>query len=309
MARPLTPSEILATFERWGVPHHQVDGWRTRSNSTGWSPSGISGCMHHHTAGDGPDADQLADLVKGNAKLRGPKANFGVRQTGRIDIIAAGAANHAGGGDPRVLRAVRLENYGKFPPKTHKHHKEPGSIGGNGKFYGWETYCGGPSRPRMNDKQYRVLVLSTAAIISALDAVDGPATRWTGKSCIAHKEWSDHKPVDPRLDMSVDRADITWCLDNGPTAARHWFETGQRSSSVNTASATTTTKEPIMHTLVQLKDTDPVWISDLITRRWVQSANELTVVQKSLKKAGIDTSVAVVSTLAPYGVPVGPQPQ
>jgi hypothetical protein len=164
-------------------------------------------------------------------------------------------------------------------------------------------------------------VLSTAAIVSALDVVDGPSTRWTGKSVIAHKEWSTNKPLDPRLDMRVDRADVTWCLEHGPEAAHRWFETGHRQggpaptplAGLGTATATiappTTMKEPIMHTLVQLKDTDPVWISDLITRRWVQSTNELAVVQKSLKKAGVDTSVAVVPTLAPYGVPVGPQPQ
>ena len=28
--------------------------------------------------------------------------------------------------------------------------------------------------------------------------------------------------------MSVDRADIQWCLDHGPAAARHWYETGER---------------------------------------------------------------------------------
>ena len=60
---------------------------------------------------------------------------------------------------------------------------------------------------------------------------------------------------------------------------------------------------------VQLKNTDPVWISDLISRRWVQSTRELTAVQKSLKKAGVPTTVTVVTTLAPYGVPVGPLPE
>jgi hypothetical protein len=262
--------------------------------------------MHHHTAGDGSDEAQLADLVKGGPSLAGPKANFGVPQTGRIDIISVGAANHAGGGDPHVLRAVQLENYDKFPPKTHEHHHSDGSVGGNGKFYGWETYCGGAARPHMNEKQYRVLVLSTAAIISALDAIDGPATRWTGKSCIAHKEWSTNKPVDPRLDMSVDRADITWCLEHGPEAAHRWFETGQRPG---TPTLTTTAKEAIMHTLVRQEHTAPVWISDLITRRWVQSATELTEVQKSLQKAGVAPAVTVVPTLAPYGVPVGRLPE
>jgi hypothetical protein len=277
--------------------------------------------MHHHTGDDASDAADRAVLVHGRPGLRGPLANFGVTDGGRIDIVSAGAANHAGKGDPRVLEAVRLESYGRFPPATHKHQGSPGAVGGNGKFYGWETYYGAGDDPTINEKQYRALVLSTAAIISALDAIDGPATRWTGRSCIGHKEWTDHK-VDPRkIDMSVDRADIQWCLDHGPTAAKRWFDTGQRTPGIAGFATTATTagtagiappttaKEAIMHTLVQLEHTDPVWISDLITRRWVQSAKELAAVQKSLKKAGVETDVSVVSTLAPYGVPVGPLPQ
>ena len=315
MARPLTPHEILATFRRWGVPHVEVDGWKARSNSTGWSPAGVSGCMHHHTAGDASDAAERAVLVHGRPGLRGPLANFGVTDGGRIDIISAGAANHAGQGDPRVLDAVRSESYDRFPPATHKHQGSPGAVGGNGKFYGWETYYGAGDDPTVNEKQYRALVLSTAAIITALDAVDGPGTRWTGRSCIGHKEWTDHK-IDPRkIDMSVDRADIQWCLEHGPTAARRWYDTGRRSTSgiagparTPGGAATHTAKEAIMHTLVRLENTDPVWLSDLITRRWVQSTTELTAVQKTLQKAGVDVSVTVVPTLAPYGVPVGPQP-
>jgi hypothetical protein len=228
MARPLKPQEILKTFERWGVPHDQVPGWKTRSNTNGWSPTGVSGCMHHHTGDDASDGADRAVLVKGRPGLRGPLANFGVTDRGRVEIISAGAANHAGMGDPRVLKAVRHESYDRFPPATHMHQGSPGAVGGNGKFYGWEAYYGAGDDPTINALQYRALILSTAAVISALDSVDGPAVRWTGRSCIGHKEWTDHK-IDPRkIDMSVDRADIQWCLDHGPAAARHWYETGER---------------------------------------------------------------------------------
>ena len=304
MARPLKPREILAAFDQWGVPHDQSNGWKTRSNRSGWSRRGVSGCMHHHTGGDSSDAAERAFIIRGDPpKKPGPLANFGVTDDGRIDIIAAGAANHAGNGDPRVLRAVQQESFDRFPPRTRMQHKTPGAIGGNGKFYGWETYYGDGSDPTINDKQYRVLILSTAAIISALDAIDGPETRWTGKSVIGHKEWSTNKHDPAGVDMSVDRADVDWCLTHGPEASHRWFVTGQRPNTPTTA------KEAIMHTLVQLKNTDPVWISDLISRRWVQSAKELTAVQKSLKKAGVPTTVTVVTTLAPFGVPVGPLPE
>ena len=303
MARPLKPREILAAFDRWGVPHDGARGWKTRSNRSGWSQRGVSGCMHHHTAGDASDAAERAFIIRGDPpKKPGPLANFGVTDDGRIDIIAAGAANHAGNGDPRVLRAVQRESYDRFPPPTRMQHKTPGAIGGNGKFYGWETYYGVGTDLTINAKQYRVLILSTAAIVSALDAIDGPEVRWTGKSVIGHKEWSTNKDDPAGVDMSVDRADVTWCLTSGPEAAHRWFETGQRPNTPTTA------KEAIMHTLVQLKNTDPVWISDLISRRWVQTQKELTAVQKSLKKAGVPTTVTVVNTLAPYGVPVGPLP-
>ena len=125
MARPLKPQEILKTFERWGVPHDQVPGWKTRSNTNGWSPTGVSGCMHHHTGDDASDGADRAVLVKGRPGLRGPLANFGVTDRGRVEIISAGAANHAGMGDPRVLKAVRHESYDRFPPATHMHQGSP----------------------------------------------------------------------------------------------------------------------------------------------------------------------------------------
>lgn len=228
MARPLTPQEILRTFERWGVPFDTVSGWKTRSNSTGWSPSGVSGCMHHHTGNDASDRANRALVTHGHAALNGPLCNFGVTDTGRIDIVSAGAANHAGNGDPKVLQAVRAESYDRFPPRTRKGHRDPGAVGGNGKFYGWETYFGAGSDPKINTLQYRVLVLSTAAVIAALDTVDGPKVHWTGKSVIGHKEWQKGKPDPAGVDMSLDRDDVQWCLKQGPAAAGHWFATGKR---------------------------------------------------------------------------------
>ena len=141
-------------------------------------------------------------ITRGRPDLRGPLANFGVTHDGHIDIIAAGAANHAGKGDPRVLRAVARESYDKFPPPTRMNKLSKGAIGANGKLYGWETYpAGGPGLEHMTDKQYRVLVLSTAAIISVLDRLDGPDVRWTGRSVIAHKEWTDHHRPGTRVSI------------------------------------------------------------------------------------------------------------
>lgn len=70
----------------------------------------------------------------------------------------------------------------------------------------------------------------------------------------------------------------------------------------------TTTQEKVMHTLVKLPDQDAVWLSDLITRRWVQTPRELDVVKANLKARGVPATVTVVASLGPYGVPVGKVP-
>ena len=82
-----------------------------------------------------------------------------------------------------------------------------------------------------------------------------------------------------------------------------------------TAPATTPTpkppaarKVPIMHTLVQVKGQDAVWLSDLVHRRWVQTPAELLKVQNLLKARGVDATVREVSSLTTYGVAVGKVP-
>jgi hypothetical protein len=63
-----------------------------------------------------------------------------------------------------------------------------------------------------------------------------------------------------------------------------------------------------MLSLVRQENTAPVWLSDLLTRRWVQTEAELAVVRANLKARGLPTNVTVVSSLAAYGVPVGKVP-
>lgn len=224
----LTASEIRAAFKRWKVPHYEVSGWETRNNGRYFSS--VSGLMYHHTAGSGSDLQERAIIRDGHAKLPGPLANFGVRDDGKIDIIARGCANHAGGGDPDVLRAVQLESYGDYPPKTDKHHGEAGSVGGNSYFMGWESYYGGTGDPNVNALQHRVTILSMAAITEALAKKSG--IKWTGKSTIGHKEWSDWKPDPAGVDMKDARAEIDWCLANGPDAAYAWYKTGKKENTV-----------------------------------------------------------------------------
>lgn len=233
MARPLKPAEIRAAFKKWGVPHNLVPGWETRDNGSNWSDrKSVTGCMWHHTAGDASDAAELRVIRDGRVGLSGPLANFGVTDTGRIDVVAAGSANHAGKGDPDTLRLVQNESYtGNITPNQNAN--SGGAVGGNSRFYGWETYYGIRNDPTVNAIQYRVLVLATAAIIDALDEVD-TANRWTAKSVIGHKEWTTNK-IDPSgISMSAGRADVQWCLDHGPVAALAWYRTGTKPATAPT---------------------------------------------------------------------------
>ena len=101
-----------------------------------------------------------------------------------------------------------------FRRATHEDTTRKGAIGANGKLYGWETYygAGGPTINRQAVPRARPVHRGDHQRARPLD---GPDVRWTGKSVIAHKEWTTNRP-DPRLDMSVDRADVDWCLTTGP---------------------------------------------------------------------------------------------
>ena len=59
---------------------------------------------------------------------------------------------------------------------------------------------------------------------------------------------------------------------------------------------------------VRLDGTPHVYLSDGITRRWVQDAADLATTQELLRAAGLSTTVRVVQDLRPYGAVVGPTP-
>ena len=189
MTRSLTPDEILAALRRFNITFHEQPGWRTRTNGSGWGD--VVGFMWHHTGDDAPDNVDLRIVRDGRAGLSGPLSQFGLRDDGTVDLIAAGAANHAGGGDPLVLAAVSKESYTAYPPKPRYAHGQAGSISGNGRFYGVETYYLGTPDPRAA----KTMPVLAAAIIDALDRVDVVNT-WTARSAIGHKEWQRGK-VDP----------------------------------------------------------------------------------------------------------------
>lgn len=246
MARRLTPAEIREAFRVFGVPHVEVAGWETRSNRSGWGDPRVTGVMYHHTGDDASDLRSRAVVRDGHSTLAGPLCNFGVTDTGKIEIIAAGAANHAGNGDPQTLALVQKEQTPlDREVKPDQSGSSAGSVAGNPRFYGWESYYGGGSDLQPNALQHRVTLLSQAAIIWALDRIDGGTVKWTGRAMIGHREWTTNK-VDPRdVKLHVARQDISWLLTTDATHRAHWLKTGSRTL------PTTPTEPPVTEPTMQ----------------------------------------------------------
>lgn len=203
MSTPMTPDQIRAALKKFDVPFRELSGWETwnRNAVNAWGP--VYGFGVHHTGDDAPDRADRRIVHDGRSDLPGPLAQFGCNDDGVIDLIGCGRANHFGGGDPNVLRAVIHESYDAYPPATHQHQGSAGAVDGNTHFYGVETYYSGKAAP--TDVAYQSLVRLAAAVCDFHG--------WTAKSVIGHKEWSDWK-VDPgNVDMAKFRADVQAVLD------------------------------------------------------------------------------------------------
>ena len=205
MSERIAADQLLAQLKKWKVPYREIDGWRTRGRdaATGKPFGPVFGCVTHHTGDDAPDTADRNVIINGRPDLPGPLAQFGLNDDGVVDLISVHRCNHAGGGDARVLEAVKAESYGDYPTATHQHEGSAGAVDGNDCFYGVETYYSGGKAPTA--AAYKSLVLLWAALCDFHD--------WSAKSVIGHKEWSDWK-VDPgHVDMKVLRADVQKALD------------------------------------------------------------------------------------------------
>ncbi|MET9445110.1 N-acetylmuramoyl-L-alanine amidase [Streptomyces sp. NPDC006610] len=232
MADPLTADQLVAALRAEGCAVREVRSWRThnRNHRGAWGP--VNGVMVHHTV-TGPGADVVSLIYNGRSDLPGPLATGCITKDGTVHLVGNGRANHAGGGDPDVLAAVRNESYGSYPPPTHEHDNSPGSVDGNAHFYGWECENLGDGKDPWPRAQYTAMVKATAAICRRHG--------WSAKSAIGHLEWSDQKP-DPRgFDMLDFRRDLAACL---ALPAGQWEEEDPMPQYVNLGLATQYTLNP-----------------------------------------------------------------
>jgi hypothetical protein len=205
VATPMTPAQWRAQLAKFDVPFREIPDWDNpqsgRDQETGLRFGPVYGGVMHHTGNDLSDAINRKVILEGRSDLPGRLAHAGLADDGFIEMMTCWRANHAGGGDPDVLAAVKAESYGDYPPHTDKHQGEPGAVDGNDSLYGLETYYWKTLTP----KQYKSAVGFFAAICDHHG--------WTAKSIIGHKEWSDWKPDPNLIDMKVFRRDIDARID------------------------------------------------------------------------------------------------
>lgn len=202
MSTPMTASQIKAQLSKWGISYKEYRDWEShnRNHVGAWGP--VNGFMVHHTGSD--STDQRALLYNGVSGLPGPLCQFGLAQDGTVHLVGWGRANHAGSGDPDVLRAVQNESYGDYPPQDNQ-----SSVDGNSRFYGVEIWYSGSHA--MTDKQYATLKKLAAAICDFHG--------WSEKSVIGHGEWGSPGKWDPgirpgvMMDMAKVRKDVKETLD------------------------------------------------------------------------------------------------
>ncbi|GGP91665.1 peptidoglycan-binding protein [Streptomyces roseolilacinus] len=188
MAAPLSPDRLLAALRAEGVSVVERPGWRThhRNHAGAWGP--VGGVMIHHTVTSGT-AGSVDLCFRGYEGLPGPLCHGVIAKDGTVHLVGGGRANHAGGGDPSVLRAVVTETYRDRPPLPRAHQGSANAVDGNARFYGFECVNLGDGTDPW-----------PAAQLDAIERVGAALCRahgWGARSVIGHLEWSAHK-VDPR---------------------------------------------------------------------------------------------------------------
>ncbi|MGA4896778.1 N-acetylmuramoyl-L-alanine amidase [Streptomyces griseoincarnatus] len=199
MAPPMSANSFLTALLHEGLDVVQVGDWRDHNrNAQGpWGP--VHGVQFHHTVTKG--SARTVDICrKGYVGLPGPLCHGVITKDGRVHLVGYGRANHAGLGDPDVLRAVIAEKR-TFPADNEA------TVDGNRHFYGFECENLGDGDDPWPAVQLEAIERAAAAVCRYHG--------WNEQSVIGHLEWQPGK-VDPRgFTMASMRARIAGRLDTG----------------------------------------------------------------------------------------------
>ena len=199
MAPPMTAAQFLQAFLDEGVHVVEVGPWEThnRNHMGPWGP--MHGVMIHHTVTSG-SAQTVEMCRKGYTGLPGPLCHGVITKDGKVHLVGYGRANHAGLGDPDVLRAVINEQ----PVPVD----DQATVDGNRHFYGFECENLGDGRDPWPAEQLAAI----EKVSAALCRVHG----WSAASVIRHMDWQPGKS-DPRgIDWTLMRERIAKRLGDKP---------------------------------------------------------------------------------------------
>jgi hypothetical protein len=205
MSEPGTAAAFLAALERFGVDVIEISGWRThnRDDATGKTFGPVHGVMVHHTAGG--EMGAVSFCKNGSAELPGPLCHGVITKDGRCHLVGWGRVNHAGGGDPDVLAAVKA---GRHPlPKPNAHEGSPGAVDGNGVFVGFECVNRGDGKDPWPIEQLDGMKRAVAAVCWLYG--------WSARSALRHMDWSDWKSDPKGVDWEEFLAGVQQLLDDG----------------------------------------------------------------------------------------------
>ncbi|GAA3956614.1 hypothetical protein GCM10022384_07190 [Streptomyces marokkonensis] len=202
MASPMSANSFLKALKAEGLTVVEVDDWRdhNRNHKGPWGP--VHGVMIHHTV-TRDSAHTVNICRKGYSGLPGPLCHGVITKDGRVHLVGYGRANHAGLGDPDVLRAVIAER--QLPGDNEA------STDGNRHFYGFECENLGDGDDPWPDAQLEAIVRAITAVCRHHG--------WNARSALRHLDWQPGK-VDPRgIDWDDIEARVTKRLGGKPATA------------------------------------------------------------------------------------------
>lgn len=254
MAPPMTAKQFIAQLKKWGVNYQEYGDWdqHNRNHKGPWGP--VHGVMWHHTGSNAKD--QRALLAAGYRELPGPLSQCGISQTGVCHLIGWGRCNHAGLGDPDVLKAIIREDK-KLP------NDNEATVDGNRHFYGWEFWYSGSKA--MAEEQYQTGILVTCAVLDFHN--------WDENSVLGHGQWQPGK-WDPgyasgkMMDMYAVRKDVAAQLKKGPNKMADNEKPATKSQTYKEVWNTDAMKKPNTHP----SETNTYWHPESLLRYAAEQA-------------------------------------
>lgn len=183
---PPSAAQLLALLRAEGLTVVEVGDWEHHNRNHKGPFGPMAGVMIHHTVTRGTAAT-VRICKDGYAALPGPLCHGVIAKNGTIHLVGYGRANHAGGGDPAVLAAVKAGTYATRPPVPVRGNDD--GVVGNAFFWGFECENLGDGK----DPWPAAQLLAIEKASAALCRYHG----WNERHVIGHLEWSDDKS-DPR---------------------------------------------------------------------------------------------------------------